>query len=304
MLNLASLEQAFNNSVPLANNTGKQNQGIFINPASRVLFKLPRINASRSFDEAWAEGLHHQQVQQNLQLKNQDILPKFYGQWTDKTKNIVLAMEYLEKPSLLDLFQKSKVKASEVFNLYKSKILPIAQSLSEDGFYHADLNMGNVLIDKDGNVNIVDIEPRRTFLFKADEKNGTLTKLNALIARRKSVMYHIPKKELLKKIESEGLTETTSKLLKNFLDRLLLCDLKRSYIQFTLLREKDSDIKLLKSIKSRVYTWVNQPKSRWALELMNTLSVYQPFCNFDDYTLLKRLSVSTGSALKSRFAQA
>lgn len=280
----------------LVGNTGKQNSGISVakeGSTNGVLFKRLRVDAAikRDLRDAWKEGEHHEQVTRTLKpffKSGETPVVPFLGQWLDESGQPVVAMKFIPGTTLLEDYSQGKVSRKQLFEIYQSKIIPRAKLLIDKGFYHCDLNPGNIIDHPIRGPVILDIDHRRTFLFPADQPaEQHLNALQRLIKRRKSIMYHILWQKELAQIKqltngnlSKPLPAEASTRSKAVLHQLLVADVKRSFIQFAYFRGREVDPGWLRKMKDSFYTWMNKPPNRWALELINTCMVYQPFWSF------------------------
>jgi hypothetical protein len=260
---------------------GNQNNGIriFLNepPIPSILFKLPKITEARTVALALKEGEHHGDIYENLSTQTKKSIPEYFGHFIDEQSGaVVIAMEKIDGESLINLFKAGKLTSKEVFAYYRNNVIPLLNNLVEDGFYHADPNLGNVIHTDLGDTKLVDIDLRRTFLFLKYREQ-----LNTLLKHRRSVALHVKNKKTLAASESSRIIPEVK--------ALMLADTKRSLIQFTLLTPKETDSPLLQQAKTMVYKWMNKPKNRTALEIWNTVTTYQPFYNLDGKTFPKRI---------------
>ena len=98
------------------------------------------------------EGWNAENFAANFKDSSQIHIPKVY--W-DYTNTRVLTQEYIEgiKGSRVDLLEKRGFDRSEIALAVANSFL---KQVFEDGFFHADLHPGNILIMKDGKVAFLD----------------------------------------------------------------------------------------------------------------------------------------------------
>ncbi|MFM7469362.1 MAG: AarF/UbiB family protein [Vampirovibrionales bacterium] len=285
MIHSATVKQYYKTASLMPKQEGNQNEGILIaKPPDRspLLFKVPKINTSRSIEMALQEGKHHQDVYETLSEHTKQLIPKYYSHFfDDDKKRAILSMSYIDAPSLSSLYKSNQISQKQVWHYYKKEVVPVLDTLLQDGFYHADPNIGNILRTAEGS-KLVDMDKDRTFLFLKYP-----THLSRLLKLRRSVALHINKKELLK---SESPT-----YIKKELKRLMLADLKRAFVQYATFTPTEKDSKFIKNLKVSVHKWLKLPHHRPFLEAFNVLVTYQPFFNFDDKTLLQRLKTTFNS---------
>jgi ubiquinone biosynthesis protein len=98
------------------------------------------------------EGWNTDRFAYNFRDNKQIHIPKVYWNYTNKR---VLTLEYIEgiKASHADLLDQQGLDRSKIALLVGEAFM---QQVFEDGFFHADLHPGNILIMKDGTVAFLD----------------------------------------------------------------------------------------------------------------------------------------------------
>ncbi|MDR1195216.1 MAG: AarF/ABC1/UbiB kinase family protein, partial [Endomicrobium sp.] len=92
---------------------------------------------------------------ENMQKRNSRIrVPKVFSQKKPKGTRVIM-MEKMEGDSL-DRVMKEK-SANESAEFHRDILREFFEQIFIDGFYHADLHGGNILIDNDGNINFIDL---------------------------------------------------------------------------------------------------------------------------------------------------
>jgi ubiquinone biosynthesis protein len=98
------------------------------------------------------EGWNTERFAYNFRNNEQVHIPKVYWEYTKKR---VLTLEYMEgiKASHLDLLDKQGIDRSRIALIVGEAFM---QQVFDDGFFHADLHPGNILVMKDGSVAFLD----------------------------------------------------------------------------------------------------------------------------------------------------
>ena len=98
------------------------------------------------------EGWNTDRFAYNFRDNKQIHIPKVYWSYTSKR---VLTLEYIEgiKASHVDLLEKQGLDRSKIALVVGEAFM---QQVFNDGFFHADLHPGNILIMEDGDVAFLD----------------------------------------------------------------------------------------------------------------------------------------------------
>ena len=131
------------------------------------------------------EGWNTDRFAYNFRDNKQIHIPKVYWSYTNKR---VLTLEYIEgiKASHVDLVEKRGLDRSKIALVVGEAFM---QQVFDDGFFHADLHPGNILIMEDGNVAFLDFG--MTGHLSSEMRDMFLDGLTALVKGDSSLLVEI-----------------------------------------------------------------------------------------------------------------
>ena len=131
------------------------------------------------------EGWNTDRFAYNFRDNKQIHIPKVYWSYTSKR---VLTLEYIEgiKASHVDLVEKRRLNRNKIALVVGEAFM---QQVFNDGFFHADLHPGNILIMEDGNVAFLDFG--MTGYLSSEMRDMFLDGLTALVKGDSSLLVEL-----------------------------------------------------------------------------------------------------------------